>query len=251
MNLETFCEDLHTLLESGPDVGRIIEEGRRLLAGLISDEAWFAGIIGRLHEDRTLFNEQKPSLWPNEITLCRRQDQSLLVNAYVWEPPAADIVHDHGSWGIIGALINKIGEIKYERLDDGHTEGHAHLSESASRVLEPGETTFVLPLDRGIHRMENRSDNVAITINVYGKSIHRGYVNFFYPEKRSVSRTYPPRTHKEVLLIRTLGSIGRPWATDILAKMMDRPLPDYIREECERSLSGNDGGQASGVRKGS
>ena len=54
------------------------------------------------------------------------------------------------------------------RLDDGKKEGYAELEEVSSIVLNPGETTYVLPLNKGIHRMENLGRDTAITINVYG-----------------------------------------------------------------------------------
>jgi len=248
MNLTEFSSLFQSLLEAEKDTSHILREGRLLLTELLGRRDWFAEFLNRLLTDRTLLAGQKPSLWPNEITLYRHPDASFVVLAYIWEPYAIDTIHDHGSWGIVGAYINKIRERKYRRLDEGTLEGYAELEESADRILSPREITVVRPLDEGIHQMENLSDGVAITVNVYGKTVRKGYSQFFYPEKKAVRRVYPPRTHKEVLLIRSLGTIREPWAEEILVNATRNPMPDYIRRECERSLSAMNNGRETSNR---
>ncbi len=137
----------------------------------------------------------------------------------------ADIVHDHGSWGIIGTLFAKLGEKKYERLDDGKREGYAELIETESRVYGPGETTVVLPVREGIHAMDNPTEGIAISVNVYGKTIGRGYVQFFDPARKTVSRVYPPRTFKEVLAIKALAAFGTGRAEAILQEALRESRP--------------------------
>lgn len=248
MNLTEFSSLFQSLLEAERDTSHILREGRLLLTELLGRRDWFADFINRLLTDRTLLAQQKPSLWPNEITLHRHPDGLFVALAYIWEPYAMDIVHDHGSWGIVGAYINKIRERKYRRLDDGNVEGYAELEETADRILSPREITVVRPLNEGIHQMENISDGVAITVNVYGKPVRKGYSQYFYPEKKTVRRVYPPRTHKEVLLIRSLGTIREPWAEEILINATRNPMPDYIRRECELSLSAVSNGRELNAR---
>ncbi|MBK7550158.1 MAG: cysteine dioxygenase family protein, partial [Syntrophaceae bacterium] len=150
---------------------------------------------------------QKTGIWPNEFTLHRAPDRSFVVLAYIWDAGLADIIHDHGSWGIIGTLVAKLGERKYERIDDGRREGYCELRETSGGVFGPGETTFVLPLDEGLHAMHNPTDGVAVSVNVYGKTVRPGYIRFFDPARRTVTRTYPPQTLKEVLAVKTLAAI--------------------------------------------
>jgi predicted metal-dependent enzyme (double-stranded beta helix superfamily) len=236
--LNTLCKEFHTLLDRQEDVNQTTKAGQEIVHKYTSDNGWFIEYLKDIHEGRKLYNEQRASLWPNEITLYRSPDQSLIIFLYIWEPYTLDAVHDHGSWGIIGNLFGKVREVKYRRLDDGYTEGFAELEETSSLTMNPGQTTHVLAMDEGIHRMENVTDNVSITLNIYGKSIRKGFINFFNPGEKRVRRMYPPRTHKEVLIIRSLGYMKTAWARQILDSYRHNDIPDYIRRECELSLSG-------------
>jgi predicted metal-dependent enzyme (double-stranded beta helix superfamily) len=237
MNLDDFCQRFHALVEGQPPIETLIEKGRTLLSTLVSDPEWFRGILEKIVFDRQYLDQQRVSIWPNEITLYRSPDRSFVVLAYFWEARATDVIHDHGSWGIIGELIQPSLERKFRRLDDGQTDGFAELEEISSRVIAPGDTTFVLPLDDGIHQMVNLADNVAVSVNVYGRILRKGYVQFFHPGEKSVSRIYPPRTMKDVLAVRALSAIGRPWAEDMLRARLRDPLPDFLRREVEGALS--------------
>ncbi|NTW17336.1 MAG: hypothetical protein HGA41_07770, partial [Syntrophaceae bacterium] len=76
-----------------------------------------------------------------------------------------------------------------------------------------------------------------VTINIYGPNIRKGYVQFFSPERKSVSRIYPPRYLKEALAVRILGVMSAPWSEELLQRVMASDLPDYIKKEGEISLS--------------
>jgi len=237
MNLDEFCRRFHLLMEEKLPVMAMIEKGRSIVGELVSDAEWFHDILEKMLFDRQYLDGQRASIWPNEITLYRSPDKSFVALAYFWEAHAADNIHDHGSWGIVGELINPSIERKFRRLDDGKTDGYAVLEETSARVLSQGDTTFVLPLDKGIHQMENLTDQIAVSINVYGRIIRKGYAQYFYPDKKSVARIFPPRTLKEVLAVRVLGAIDRPWAEDMLRARMHEPLTDLLKKECEDTLS--------------
>jgi predicted metal-dependent enzyme (double-stranded beta helix superfamily) len=237
MTLDDFCHRFQTLMDGKPPLRSLIEEGRLLVGELAGDAEWLRETLERLIMDRQYLDSQKATIWPNEVALYRSPDQSFVVLSYLWEPRAADIIHDHGSWGIIGEVISPSLERKYRRLDDSSRDGYAELEEISSRVIEPGDTTYVLPLNEGLHQMVNCTDSIAVSVNVYGKVIRKGYVQFFYPEKKSVQRVYPPKTFKGVMAIRTLGILDRPWAEDILRAALRSPLPEMLKRECEISLS--------------
>ena len=236
-NLEQFCESFNDLLKGKPDMSTIIRTGRTLVSELMNEKEWFGDILERLLFDKEFSDSQKPGIWPNEITLHRSSDRSLLVLCYIWDPGLSDAIHDHGSWGIIGSFVQPIGERKYMRLDDGKKEGYVELEEVSFIVLNPGETTYVLPLNKGIHKMENFGSDMAITINVYGPNVRKGYVQFFYPERNSVNRVYPPKTLREALAVRALGSLAAPWSEELLRRVLTSGLPDYIKKEGEISLA--------------
>lgn len=238
MALEAFCRQMQEVLAGAADLYRKIEKGRELMSELTDRSDWFQETLGRIVLDREFLDRQKASIWSNEYTLFLSPDREFRVLAYLWDAHLTDTIHDHGSWGIIGALTGRFTEETYERMDDGKREGHALLRERACNVLEPGGTIYVLPQNEGIHRMSNDTDDVGITINVYGKTLGRGFVQFFYPEKHAVSRVYSPRTHKEVLGIRALGAMNKDWSRDLLSDALRKSNSPFIRRECEIALAG-------------
>jgi predicted metal-dependent enzyme (double-stranded beta helix superfamily) len=231
MNLETFCLRFQAFLEEKPGTSRVMELGLKLLGELLSDPRWFQEFFEKLLMDPGFLNRQPTSVYRNEITLHRSPGQSFSVLAYIWEPNRPSPIHDHGSWGLIGSLIESVREKKYRRLDDGRVEGYAELEKTSSTVIEPGGTSHVLPLDEGIHQMGAAGDRTAVSVGVYGKSIRQGYSQFFDPAGKTVVRAYPPKLFKKVLAIRALGSIAEPWAEDILKATTSLPVPDYLAPE--------------------
>ncbi len=85
--------------------------------------------------------------------------------------------------------------------------------------------------------MENLTEDLAISINVYGRPAHRGYVRLFDVETQAVRRAWAPRNLKRLTAVRALGAVGESWAGEILENARRLPLPDPIREECERALA--------------
>ncbi len=237
MDLDQFSLQMQAIIDGGSDREKLIDGVRDLVSQLAATTDWLRESLEKLLFDREFLNRQTNSIWPNEVSLMRGPGGEFAAFAYVWEPGSADVVHDHGAWGVVGGVLNRFEERKYRRLDDGSRQGHAELTETAHLVVGPGETTFVLPLDEGIHRMENPTEDLAISINVYGRPAHRGYVRFFDIEKQTVRLAWPPRNLKRLIAVRALGAVGEPWAGEILEKARRLPLPDPIRQECERALA--------------
>jgi predicted metal-dependent enzyme (double-stranded beta helix superfamily) len=236
MNLEEFCVRLHALQQEEKDPARFIPAGRFLLGELLGDSAWFRRYLERLILEPEFLTSQEPSVYPNEVTLFRSPDRAFSVQAYFWEPRTTSAVHDHGSWGIVGAMIYPMRERKYRRLDDGKTEGRAELAETSRTRIRPGETTCVLPLNEGIHLMEAPEEHGAVSLSVYGRSVRYGYIQFFDLNRKTVRRIYPPRLLKKVLAIRALGYLAEPWGEEILRASAAGPRPECLEREIQRSL---------------
>jgi len=237
MNLEQFCLRFHALLEQRPALPRLIEEGQPLFGELVSDPGWFQNFLKKLILDRDFLNTQEEAIYPNEFTLYRSPDRSFSVLGYFWEPHTSSSIHDHGSWGIVGALFHRVRETKYRRIDDGKVEGHAELEKTSSEVIEPGGLAHVLPLNAGIHEMEAVTGEGSMTVSVYGRSIRKGYIQFFDPGPQKVRRIYPPKLLKKMLAIRALGSISESWAEELLTAPIPQPVPDYLQKEYQKALS--------------
>ena len=236
ISVEEFGRRLEQLSVEHDDMAQVVESGRRLLGELLTETGWFHPILEKLVRDRDYVRGQLNSIWPGEVALWRSPGGSASVLAYIWEPHSVDVIHDHGSWGVIGSLIGSFKERRFRRLDDGKREGYAELEESSCQMVAPGRTSLVLPLDGGIHQTENISDRVCVSINAYGKPIRRGYVQFFDPKNRAVRKAFRPATERSLLAVKALGTVGESWAQDILISALNGPLPDFLKTECERAL---------------
>jgi len=237
MDLNEFVKSLTALLKEKPPQAEVIRQSRTLLSGLTVSADWFQESLSRLLLDQTWRTGQRHTIWPNEMSLAWDTDPEFSVLAYIWEPDMVDVVHDHGSWGVLACLVGTIDEIKYSRLDDGSREGFAELSPHSPLTMNPGETTFILPLDQGIHRLGNAAHGHSVSVHVYGQPVRRVYIRTFYPDEKRVSVAYPPPAYKAALAIRLLAEIGRPWSQDLLSAALRESVPDFLKTECEQALS--------------
>ena len=96
-------------------------------------------------------------------------DCSYSLQVFVWPPGSATRIHDHSSWGVFCCVVGTVLEERYERLDDGSRPDHAHLKKIWQLLWsrEDGASS-VLPHDRGIHRVGNPSNSLAISVHLYG-----------------------------------------------------------------------------------
>jgi predicted metal-dependent enzyme (double-stranded beta helix superfamily) len=235
-NLEEFGEQFKALLDPKPEWPQLLENGREMLSQLVSNPDWFKSTLSRLVLDQAFLQAQWQSIDPNDIQIYFSPDKAFSVRAFIWEPGVMYPIHDHGAWGIVGAHINQVRERKFARMDDGLDINHAEVKQITDATLSPGETTFVLPMNNGIHQMQALNNQVAVSIHVYGAPIRKGFIHYFDPHLNTIQRIYPPSIYKKMLAIKTLGSIPEAWAEETLTTALRAPEPDYILKECQYSL---------------
>ncbi|MBN1662141.1 MAG: cysteine dioxygenase family protein [Deltaproteobacteria bacterium] len=235
MDLEQFCNQFEDVFKKEEDIDNVIQEGRVLLSELMGRTDWFQEFLKRIILDASFRQQQKPSRWLNEYLLHRSPSGNFVVLAYIWEPYQIDVIHDHNSWGIIGTLGGRVSERKYRRVDEGTKDGYAKLEEVSHKLVLPGETTFVREMDKGIHRMENLTEN-AISINVYGKSLRQGYLHYYNFQNKTVSRAYVYPLYRAALAVKTLGFMEGDTAKNVLEDMQNQPIEDLLKNEVELSL---------------
>jgi 3-mercaptopropionate dioxygenase len=97
--------------------------------------------------------------------------------AIVWSPGQGSPVHGHHTWCAVGVYAGELVESHY-RLNPGG----AHPVQVHSVRRAAGDSCFDGGRD-GIHRIENRSNALAISIHVYGVSADRitTGINRVYP----------------------------------------------------------------------
>ena len=237
MDLVQFNREFSKLLVTKPEWPELYEKGREMLSELVINPDWFKPVLTGLVLDEEFLKSQWQSIDPNDIQIYRHPEKLFTVRAFIWEPNVMYPIHDHGSWGIVGAHINQIRERKFARIDNGQVLGHAEIKEIADNTLSPGGVTYVLPMNEGIHQMQALDGQTSVTIHVYGTPVRKGFIHYFNPHNQSLRRVYPPSIDKKVMAIRTLGSITQSWSEATLNQAAAADVPDYIRQECKIALN--------------
>lgn len=235
MTLDDFAREFGAIAKA-QDIEYVIGAGGACLSELSMDPDFLDDCLAKVLTDNDFMSLQKDSVWPNEIAVYRHPDRLFSLFLYIWEADLADVIHDHNAWGLICVAGGCIQETKFRRLDDGSREGYAELEPLDTYLWKPGRVTSVLPLNNGIHRMENIHQGVSITFNAYGPAVKRGYIRFYDREKKTARKAYSPRTFKRVLAARALlARSGK--AQQVLEQAMQMPLPEAVKEETRKGLS--------------
>lgn len=159
-SLQKFEEDVKSLLDSTKEVSQFVVALQPILQDLLNEP-------GLLPEE---FQKPQPHKY-GQYLLHKSEDDSFTVVAFVWGPGQKTPVHDHLTWGVIGVLQGEIEETRYRRLGGGEVQDWS--VPEASKVVRAvkGNTSFVYPPDFDFHQVSNSTDEIAITIHVYGADI--------------------------------------------------------------------------------
>ncbi|MDH7480044.1 MAG: cysteine dioxygenase family protein [Syntrophomonadaceae bacterium] len=236
-SLEQFNGEMSRFLAGRPGQERIFEEGQALVQQLIASPDFTRGVLERLAIDAEFAALFFPSIDPNDLTLYRDPAGEFSVRLFVWDASVPYPPHDHGSWGIVGALGGRTREVKWERLDRQNMPGYAELRAKSEAVLSPGQTTWVLPLDEGIHSMQAVGVPTSLTLHVYGRAVRKGFIQAYHPARNQVYRMYSPTLARRAVALHALGVIDAPWSKEVLRRALQDPR-ELIREEAELALSG-------------
>jgi len=198
--IQSFCKECAHGLSDLMENQERIEFTQGLLPKLLRDTPLFGTILRSLIEKKAYPDLNYPTMFDSEFILYTDPDRLFSLRMFLWEPGAYDPIHDHNSWGVIGPATGQLEVINYRRNDDGSRKEYADLIETDRRIILPGDTYFVLPLDNGIHRTGNPSDETIIQVSIYGETqATRNHINGFYLESKSVYPIYAPKTKKRLL----------------------------------------------------
>ena len=118
----------------------------------------------------------------------------IAVIAMAWPGHADSLPHDHGTWGTVGVVDGTLRLTTYDRLDDGHDPAHARLAATCCTRVERGAIASVLPPHDEVHRIENPTDQPALSLHTYGRTIER--CHSFDPETGAVHVVAPTFTSR-------------------------------------------------------
>jgi predicted metal-dependent enzyme (double-stranded beta helix superfamily) len=178
------------------------------MPGLLLNRPLFKNILTNIFRGNRYPDTRQATMFANEFILYIHNRRLFSVRLFIYEPGQYPPIHDHNSWGVYGAVFNRIEVIRYRREDDETKRGYARLQESERINLQSGETALVLPLNDGIHQAGNPGETASVMLSVYGTPIRRLYINQYDHLRNSVERLYPPRLRKKRLAARALETMG-------------------------------------------
>jgi predicted metal-dependent enzyme (double-stranded beta helix superfamily) len=140
----------HLVERHGADEARMLDEGERLLRGLVSHDDW-------LPEE---FAAPARESYRQYLLYCDPLERFSVVS-FVWMPGHRTPIHDHTVWGLVGVMRGE------ERCD----EFSADIKKVNSHDVRPGDVDRVSPRIGDVHVVSNAGDKVAVSIHVYGANI--------------------------------------------------------------------------------
>jgi len=160
-----FVQGITALLETNPNEDFILTHGQNLLAKLVATDDWLPEQFAKPH----------PQYYQQYLLYADPLDRLSIVS-FVWGPGQKTPVHDHLTWGLVGALRGRERETAYEKQPDGSYKA------TDTALLLPGQTTAVSPNIGDVHEVANDlSDQPSISIHVYGRNIGRVNRHVFDP----------------------------------------------------------------------
>ena len=149
--LRNFVIDMTRLVERhGADEPRMLDEGERLLRGLISNDDW-------LPEE---FAAPSKDSYRQYLLYCDPLER-FSVASFVWMPGHRTPIHDHTVWGLVGVM----------RGEELCEEYSSSLERKKPHISKPGEVDRVSPRIGDIHVVSNAGAKTAVSVHVYGANI--------------------------------------------------------------------------------
>ncbi|MGW8188139.1 MAG: hypothetical protein ACWGNK_12760 [Desulfobacterales bacterium] len=197
-DLHDYCTEWSDPLGQLSDNESKIAYVRQRLPNLLKNQLLITTVLNNIKQNSGGPERRRHMLFDNEWCLHIDGKRRFSVRMYLFKPGEVTFIHDHSSWGVLGCASGEMEIVKYRRKDDGQKNGYALLEETERITRTPGRTDTTLPLDEGIHRVGNPTDQTIVVINVYGTPLRRLYINHFDIKNRRVTKIYPPRLRKKM-----------------------------------------------------
>jgi predicted metal-dependent enzyme (double-stranded beta helix superfamily) len=149
--LRSFIRDMTRAVERhGEDEPRMLDEGEKLLRGLIAADDWLPAE----------FAAASPEGYRQYLLHCDPLERFSVVS-FVWMPGQRTPIHDHTVWGLVGVM----------RGEETCEEYGRDLQVTGKHPVKPGQVDRVSPRIGDIHVVANEGSQVAVSIHVYGANI--------------------------------------------------------------------------------
>ena len=162
--LREFVQAMTGLVERhGADEPRMLDEGERLLRGLVAHDDWLPGE----------YAASSPDSYRQYLLYCDPLER-FSVASFVWMPGHRTPIHDHTVWGLVGVMR---GEELCEEYSSSLEKKNTHVSKT-------GEVDRVSPRIGDIHVVSNAGVETAVSVHVYGANIGAVRRHTFDPATR-------------------------------------------------------------------
>ena len=153
--MRRFIQDMTRAVgQHGHDEPAMLNEGKRLLAGLIAHDDWLPENFALAHPDG----------YRQYLLHCDPLERFSVVS-FVWGPGHRTPVHDHTVWGLVGVMRGA------EKCEEFAAEGGG-VRKTGEHLAGPGSIDAVSPSVGDIHVVSNaRTDGTSVSIHVYGANI--------------------------------------------------------------------------------
>jgi predicted metal-dependent enzyme (double-stranded beta helix superfamily) len=139
----------------------MLDEGEKLLRGLIAQDDW-------LPED---FARPSPEGYRQYLLHCDPMERFSVVS-FVWLPGQRTPVHDHTVWGLVGVM----------RGEETCEEYSTDIKPAGRHPVRRGQVDRVSPRIGDIHVVANEGREAAVSIHVYGANIGAVHRHTYDPE---------------------------------------------------------------------
>ena len=152
--LRHFVRGMTELVDTGPDEKVLLPQGRDLLAELLDQPDWLPDACAIARQDR----------YAQYLLHCDPLERFSMVS-FVWGPGQRTPVHNHTVWGLVGMFRGA------EQTEDFELRDGLPRAVGRSQVMTRGQIEAVSPTIGDWHRVTNASDEVSISIHVYGGNV--------------------------------------------------------------------------------
>lgn len=126
----------------------------------------------KLLANRSLINDEYiENIYNGSInqTVYKSEQNGFIVQVFPWENGSQTPIHDHNTWGIMGIYTNclEVAEFSLYNTEDNVCD----LQQSQKYLIEQGDVCYLLSPDEEIHKINNPTDKMSVSIHVYGKTI--------------------------------------------------------------------------------
>jgi predicted metal-dependent enzyme (double-stranded beta helix superfamily) len=124
-----------------------------------------------LHNPRLLSPEQRASssqTYRRHVLFVDPEGRFSIL-ALVWEAGQATPVHNHPCWSVAGVYTGELRETAYRKLDD--SGGNPRLISTGVSHYHQGDVLYLNSLDSNLHRLDNPTEKIAISIHIFGTDV--------------------------------------------------------------------------------